>query len=104
MGNYQTKGMQIVQRMIAARQGMIKAHGNKAAHLGMKTTRQGMINSRNDMDIRPYYNIEPMAEVPNIVDYNVFAIEKQHIEQPVLGIMDFYNLVLLIQLDTAGDG
>ncbi|GKE40802.1 hypothetical protein Tco_1464207 [Tanacetum coccineum] len=70
----------------------------------MKTTRQGMINSRNDTDIRPYYNIEPMAEVPNIVDYNVFAIEKQHTEQHVLGIMEFYNLVLLIQLDTAGDG
>ncbi|GJY19890.1 hypothetical protein Tco_0392456 [Tanacetum coccineum] len=39
-------------------------------------------NSRNDMDISPSYDTKPMAEVPNSTDYNVLAIEKQHIMQP----------------------
>ncbi|GJV41936.1 nucleotide-binding alpha-beta plait domain-containing protein [Tanacetum coccineum] len=44
-------------------------------------------NTRNDTDvdgadIRPFYDTESMAEVPNIADYNVFAIEKPHTEPP----------------------
>ncbi|GKA93148.1 hypothetical protein Tco_0815134 [Tanacetum coccineum] len=39
-------------------------------------------NSGDDTDIRPSYDIEPMAEVPYITEYNVFSVETQHIEQP----------------------
>ncbi|GJV94106.1 hypothetical protein Tco_1541919 [Tanacetum coccineum] len=39
-------------------------------------------NSGNDTDIRHSYDTEPMAEVPNTADYNVFAVKKQHTEQP----------------------
>nr|GEV42163.1 hypothetical protein [Tanacetum cinerariifolium] len=39
-------------------------------------------NCRDDTDIIPSYDIEPMAEVPNIADYNVFVVEKQHTKQP----------------------
>ncbi|GKD26652.1 hypothetical protein Tco_1232866, partial [Tanacetum coccineum] len=36
----------------------------------------------NDQDIRPSYDTEPMVEVPYIAEYNVFAIDTQHSEQP----------------------
>ncbi|GJY24644.1 hypothetical protein Tco_0398302 [Tanacetum coccineum] len=38
--------------------------------------------SRNDTDIRPSYDTEPMVEVPYTAEYNVFAIDTQHSEQP----------------------
>nr|GEV44663.1 hypothetical protein [Tanacetum cinerariifolium] len=38
--------------------------------------------SRDDTDIRPSYDIAPMAEVPYAAEYNMFAIETQHSEQP----------------------
>ncbi|GKB00344.1 hypothetical protein Tco_0828337 [Tanacetum coccineum] len=38
--------------------------------------------SRDDTDIRPSYDTEPMVEVPYIAEYNVFAVETQHSEQP----------------------
>nr|GEY64273.1 hypothetical protein [Tanacetum cinerariifolium] len=37
--------------------------------------------SEDDTDIRHIYDKEPMVEVPNTVDYNVFALERQHSEQ-----------------------
>ncbi|GKA82228.1 hypothetical protein Tco_0788976, partial [Tanacetum coccineum] len=45
--------------------------------------------SRNDMDaddtyIRPIYDEEPMAEVQTTTKLNVFATERQHVEQPEL--------------------
>ncbi|GJX35091.1 hypothetical protein Tco_0246648 [Tanacetum coccineum] len=36
----------------------------------------------NDTDIRPFDDREPMAEVPNTIEYNVFAVKTQHTEQP----------------------
>ncbi|GKA06593.1 retrotransposon-related protein, partial [Tanacetum coccineum] len=36
----------------------------------------------DDTDIRPSYNIEPMVEVPYTAEYNVFAVDTQHSEQP----------------------
>ncbi|GKF63093.1 hypothetical protein Tco_0183147 [Tanacetum coccineum] len=39
-------------------------------------------NSRVDTDIRPSYDTEQMLEVPYIVEYNMFAVETQHSEQP----------------------
>ncbi|GKC52052.1 hypothetical protein Tco_1074797, partial [Tanacetum coccineum] len=39
-------------------------------------------NSGDDMDIRPSYDTEPMVEVLYTAEYNVFAVEKQHYEQP----------------------
>ncbi|GKC63556.1 hypothetical protein Tco_1096154 [Tanacetum coccineum] len=36
----------------------------------------------DDTDIRPSYDTELMAEVPYTAEYNVFAIETQHSEQP----------------------
>ncbi|GJV23583.1 hypothetical protein Tco_1376278 [Tanacetum coccineum] len=38
--------------------------------------------SGDDTDIRPSYDTEPMAEVPYTAEYNVFAVETQHSEQP----------------------
>ncbi|GJY49184.1 hypothetical protein Tco_0439140 [Tanacetum coccineum] len=37
---------------------------------------------RDDSDIRPSYDTEPMVEVPYTAEYNVFAVETQHSEQP----------------------
>nr|GEU39190.1 hypothetical protein [Tanacetum cinerariifolium] len=39
-------------------------------------------SSGNDADIRPIYDEEPMAEVQTTAEINVFAIGKQHSEQP----------------------
>ncbi|GKB69782.1 hypothetical protein Tco_0931194 [Tanacetum coccineum] len=36
----------------------------------------------DDVDIRPIYDEEPMAEVQLIADHNVFATRQQHTEQP----------------------
>ncbi|GJW52932.1 hypothetical protein Tco_0097017, partial [Tanacetum coccineum] len=38
--------------------------------------------SRDDTDIRPSYDTEPMVEVPYNDEYNVFAVDTQHSEQP----------------------
>ncbi|GJX17056.1 hypothetical protein Tco_0217888 [Tanacetum coccineum] len=38
--------------------------------------------SGDDTDIRPSYDTEPMVEVPYTAEYNVFAIDTQHYEQP----------------------
>ncbi|GJZ69831.1 hypothetical protein Tco_0633381 [Tanacetum coccineum] len=37
--------------------------------------------SKDDTDIRPSYDIEPMAEVPYTAEYNVFVVDSQHSEQ-----------------------
>ncbi|GJX74567.1 hypothetical protein Tco_0313162 [Tanacetum coccineum] len=39
-------------------------------------------NSRYETDISPSYDTEPMVEVPYTTEYNVFAIDTQHSEQP----------------------
>ncbi|GJW55643.1 hypothetical protein Tco_0099728, partial [Tanacetum coccineum] len=39
-------------------------------------------SSGDDTDVRPSYDTEPMAEVPYTAEYNVFAVETQHSEQP----------------------
>ncbi|GJY03520.1 hypothetical protein Tco_0369460 [Tanacetum coccineum] len=36
----------------------------------------------DDTDIRPSYDTEPMAKLPYTTEYNVFANERQHYEQP----------------------
>nr|GEX15370.1 retrovirus-related Pol polyprotein from transposon TNT 1-94 [Tanacetum cinerariifolium] len=38
--------------------------------------------SRDDKDIIPSYDTEPMVEVPYTAEYNVFAVDTQHSEQP----------------------
>ncbi|GJZ44592.1 hypothetical protein Tco_0591847 [Tanacetum coccineum] len=38
--------------------------------------------SGDDTNIRPSYDIEPMVEVPYTAEYNVFAVDTQHSEQP----------------------
>ncbi|GJU28829.1 hypothetical protein Tco_1172418 [Tanacetum coccineum] len=38
--------------------------------------------SRDDTDIRPSYDTEPMVEVLYTTEYNVFAVETQYFEQP----------------------
>ncbi|GJZ10713.1 hypothetical protein Tco_0545472 [Tanacetum coccineum] len=38
--------------------------------------------SGDDMDIRPSYDTKTMAEVPYTAEYNVFAVETQHSDQP----------------------
>ncbi|GKD82673.1 hypothetical protein Tco_1349512 [Tanacetum coccineum] len=42
----------------------------------------GKSTSGDDTDIRPSYDIEPMVEVPYTAEYNVFAVDTQHSEQP----------------------
>nr|GEU40982.1 hypothetical protein [Tanacetum cinerariifolium] len=37
--------------------------------------------SKDDTDIRPSYDTEPMVEVPYIAKYNVFVVDTQHSEQ-----------------------
>nr|GEU46483.1 hypothetical protein [Tanacetum cinerariifolium] len=37
--------------------------------------------SRDDTDIRPYYDTELMVEVPYTAEYNVFVVDTQHSEQ-----------------------
>nr|GEV11244.1 hypothetical protein [Tanacetum cinerariifolium] len=39
-------------------------------------------NYKDDTDIIPSYDIEPMAEVPYTAEYNVFAAKTLHTEQP----------------------
>ncbi|GKF46745.1 hypothetical protein Tco_0136547 [Tanacetum coccineum] len=38
--------------------------------------------SGDDTNIRPSYDTEPMVEVPYTAEYNLFAIDTQHYEQP----------------------
>ncbi|GKE28366.1 hypothetical protein Tco_1443750 [Tanacetum coccineum] len=38
--------------------------------------------SRDDTNIRPSYDTEPIVEVPYTAEYNVFAVDTQHSEQP----------------------
>nr|GEW93768.1 hypothetical protein [Tanacetum cinerariifolium] len=54
--------------------------GNKSSWLGNECSERS--NYGNDTDIRPSYDTKTMAEVPNIADYNVFAVEKQHTKKP----------------------
>ncbi|GJW18446.1 hypothetical protein Tco_0025882 [Tanacetum coccineum] len=59
---------------------------NQSSTFGNKSSRprnecSERSNSGNYTNIRPYYDTEPMVEVPNTADYNVYAIEKQHNEQ-----------------------
>ncbi|GJY41031.1 protein DGS1, mitochondrial [Tanacetum coccineum] len=70
---------------------MVKAFDASSVYIKSSGTVSGKgnesNNTRNDTDvdgadIRPFYDTILMAEVPNIVDYNVFVVEKQHTEQP----------------------
>ncbi|GJU94178.1 hypothetical protein Tco_1318934 [Tanacetum coccineum] len=59
--------------------------------------------SRDDTDIRPSYDTEPMAKVSYTAEYNVFAVETQHSEQPE-SINDTHrvalaNLIASLKLD-----
>ncbi|GJR97647.1 hypothetical protein Tco_0269821 [Tanacetum coccineum] len=42
--------------------------------------------SRDDTDIKPSYDIESMVKVPYTAEYNVFAVDTQHSEQPEYSI------------------
>ncbi|GJV45885.1 hypothetical protein Tco_1430421 [Tanacetum coccineum] len=42
--------------------------------------------SGDDTDIRPSFDTEPMVEVPYTAEYNVFAVDTQHSEQPEYNI------------------
>ncbi|GJW56023.1 hypothetical protein Tco_0102754 [Tanacetum coccineum] len=46
------------------------------------SNRSGNDTDADDADIRPIYDEEPMAEVQLTAEYNIFAIGKQHTEQP----------------------
>nr|GEV17403.1 hypothetical protein [Tanacetum cinerariifolium] len=54
--------------------------GNESSRPGNECNERSSF--RDDTDIRPSYDTEPMAEVPYAAKYNVFAIETQHNEQP----------------------
>nr|GEV23817.1 hypothetical protein [Tanacetum cinerariifolium] len=55
--------------------------GNESSMSGNKCSEKS--NFGNDTNIRPSYDTEPMAEVPNTADYNVFSVEKQHMSHNV---------------------
>ncbi|GKB32548.1 hypothetical protein Tco_0871949 [Tanacetum coccineum] len=42
--------------------------------------------SGDDTDIRPSYDTEPMVKVPYTAEYNMFAVDTQHFEQPKYSI------------------
>ncbi|GKA71106.1 hypothetical protein Tco_0777245, partial [Tanacetum coccineum] len=46
------------------------------------SNRSGNDVHANDVDIRPIYDEEPMAEVQTTAKINIFAIRQQHTEQP----------------------
>ncbi|GKG29042.1 hypothetical protein Tco_0416407, partial [Tanacetum coccineum] len=46
------------------------------------SSRSGNDTDADDVDIRPIYDEEPMAEVHMTAECNIFAIEQQHTEQP----------------------
>nr|GEZ43287.1 hypothetical protein [Tanacetum cinerariifolium] len=46
------------------------------------SSRSGNDAHADDVDIKPTYDKEPMAEVQLIADHNVFATGQQHTEQP----------------------
>ncbi|GJS93894.1 hypothetical protein Tco_0800862 [Tanacetum coccineum] len=54
--------------------------GNESSRSGNEYSKRSSFG--NDTDIKPSYDTEPMAEVPYTAEYNVFAVETQHTEQP----------------------
>ncbi|GJY30432.1 hypothetical protein Tco_0413927 [Tanacetum coccineum] len=60
--------------------------------------------SGDDTDIRPSCDIEPLVEVPNTAEYNVFANERQHSEKHAAECADeraaLANLIANLTLDT----
>ncbi|GKE13641.1 hypothetical protein Tco_1417192, partial [Tanacetum coccineum] len=66
--------------------GNYQSSGNESSTSRNASSRSGNqcseISYGNDTDINPSYDTEPMFEVPNSDDYNVFAVEKQHTKQP----------------------
>ncbi|GJW57905.1 hypothetical protein Tco_0104636 [Tanacetum coccineum] len=73
--------------------GIVSDKGNDQSLENQRnTSRDASSRSRNecndkstygdDTDIRPSYDIEPMVEVKYTAEYNVFAVETQHPEQP----------------------
>ncbi|GKB86086.1 hypothetical protein Tco_0958358 [Tanacetum coccineum] len=72
-------------------------------------SRLGNDTDADDVDIRPIYNEEPMAEVQLTVECNIFAIGQQHTKQPeivVEGRVDQYPetcQVKSLMLDSSPD-
>ncbi|GJW65937.1 hypothetical protein Tco_0117821 [Tanacetum coccineum] len=54
--------------------------------------------------IKEMLNWKLEAEAESTMAFELLKFIKSQFRGGLLGIMDFYNLVLLIQLDTAGDG
>ncbi|GJW12174.1 hypothetical protein Tco_1578001 [Tanacetum coccineum] len=54
--------------------------GNKSSRLRNECNDKGTF--RDDTDIRLSYDTEPMVDVLNTAEYNVFVVESQHFEQP----------------------
>nr|GEW70991.1 hypothetical protein [Tanacetum cinerariifolium] len=54
-------------------------YGNESNRPGNECSKKS--NSRDVINIRPSYDTEPIAEVPYTVEYNVFAVETQHIKE-----------------------
>nr|GEX25274.1 hypothetical protein [Tanacetum cinerariifolium] len=74
----------------------MNSSGNESGCYGKESSSSGNVsnqsrletsNSKNDtnadaIDITPFYDIRPMVMVPYTAEYNVFAVETQHTEQP----------------------
>ncbi|GKB44013.1 hypothetical protein Tco_0888955 [Tanacetum coccineum] len=80
--DYATKDSKIdTSKAIDANLVVTKRSGTKS-EVQDDSTRSGNDTNADDVDIRPIYDEEPMAEVQLTIECNIFAIGKQHTEQP----------------------
>ncbi|GJU04856.1 hypothetical protein Tco_1121286 [Tanacetum coccineum] len=76
LGNTKSSGTILDKGNASSLENDYSKTGNESNKSGNESSRYG--NASN----RPFYDTEPMAVVPNNVDYNVFVAEKQHIMKP----------------------
>ncbi|GKF13744.1 hypothetical protein Tco_0055206, partial [Tanacetum coccineum] len=70
------------ERKLQIQECMVQKDKASDASLGEKDCSRIVSDKENDQDIKPCYDTKPMVKVPYIVEYNVFAVDTQHSEQP----------------------
>ncbi|GKB55976.1 hypothetical protein Tco_0912162 [Tanacetum coccineum] len=64
------------------------------------SSRLGNDTNADDVDIRPIYDEEPMAEVQLTAECNVFAIGQQHTKQPEIPYKNLYDSIKITRSKT----
>nr|GEW17995.1 hypothetical protein [Tanacetum cinerariifolium] len=77
----------ITQIMNSIEQCIVERENHEQVLLnGLKSKSRNECNDKStygdDTDIRPFYDTEPMVEVPYTAEYNVFVVDTQHSKQP----------------------